>query len=73
MTTVVSVARILTMDEISGPGLLTESSCLGRAGIDAEAGTGMRGERLCAFRTRNCCGRCVIDAALRDHSEWKMT
>ena len=36
------------MDGISGPGLLTESSCLGRAGIDAEAGTGMRGERLCA-------------------------
>jgi len=33
---------------VPGPGLLTESSCLGRAGIDAEAGTGIRGEHLYA-------------------------
>ena len=47
-TTVASVARMPTMGSISGPGLLTESSCLGRAGINAEAGTEIRGERLCA-------------------------
>jgi len=37
-----------TMGRISGPGLLTESSCLGRAGIDAEAGTEIRGDPLYA-------------------------
>jgi len=47
-TTVASVARMPTMGSISEPGLLTESSCLGRAGIDAETGSGIRGERLCA-------------------------
>jgi len=37
-----------TMGITCGPGLLTESSFLGRAGIDAEAGTEIRGEPLYA-------------------------
>jgi len=47
-TTVVSVAWMPTMGGISDPGLLTESIWLGRAGIDTETGSGIRGERLCA-------------------------
>jgi len=46
--TIVNVAWMPTVGGVPCPGLPTKSSCLGRAGIDAEAGTGIREERLCA-------------------------
>ena len=42
-----NATRMLTVGGVSVPGLLTQASCVDRAGINAETGTELGGGTLC--------------------------